>query len=139
MNYGYVYLSNLLSNVAQAASGGSSSCAINQGGSFFEFPKWYKYLQGQDDGNGGCSPALHGLSDIWLIVFAIIEILLRVAILLAIVYVLIGGVSFITSRGDGNSGKINKARNTIVDALVGLLIAIAASAAVSFIAGRFSE
>jgi Type IV secretion system pilin len=97
--------------------------------SFFGFPTWYKYL------TDSCNPQLNGLNDIWLIVLALIEILLRVAVIGAIIYILVGSFKYITSRG--NPEKTSGAKKTIVDALVGLVIAVTATAVVSFIAGRF--
>lgn len=105
-----------------------------EGGSFFGLPKWYKYLDGQGD-KVECTPIITGINDIWLIVLAVIEILLRVAILVAIGFMLYGGIKFITSRG--NPEKINSARNTVQDSLVGIVIAVVATAVVGFIAGRF--
>lgn len=106
------------------------------GGNFLGFPKWYKYLSGVEETGGTCGVAMSGLNDVWLIVLAVIELLLRVAILVAIAFVLIGGFKFIISRA--NPDKTNTAKNTLIDALVGLVIAVAATAVVSFIAGRFS-
>jgi hypothetical protein len=105
-----------------------------EGGSFLGLPKWYKYLDGEGTG-ADCTPVINGINDIWLIVMAIIEILLRIVILVAIGFVLYGGIKFITSRG--NPDKINSARNTLQDALVGIIIGVVATALVSFIAGRF--
>ena len=99
---------------------------------FFGFPKWYKYL----DGAGKCEPQLNHLNDLWLIALALIEILLRLSVLVAIAFVLIGGFKFITSRA--NPDRTNTAKNTVVDGLIGLVIAVVATAVVSFIAGRFS-
>ena len=100
--------------------------------SFFGFPRWSKYL----DGDNVCDPRLTSLNDIWLIALALIEILLRVAVLVAIAFVLLGGFKFITSRA--NPDKTNTAKNTVVDALIGLVIAVVATAVVSFIARSFS-
>lgn len=100
--------------------------------SFFGLPHWYKYLEGASS----CEPRLNGINDIWLIVLAIIEILLRIAMLAAIAYVLIGGFKFVTSGASPE--KTSAAKNTVIDALIGLVIAIVATAVVSFIAGRFS-
>lgn len=110
------------------------------GGSFFGFPKWYKYLDSQTstvDGRAVCSPTLNGLNDIWLIVLAIIEILLRIAIMVAIAFVLVGGFKFITSRGEANPDKVGQARKTVIDALIGVAIAVTAIAVVSFLARSF--
>jgi ABC-type Fe3+ transport system permease subunit len=112
--------------------------ACDSGSGFFDFPVWYKYLQvtTEVDGNSVCSPRLEGLTDIWLIALAVVEMLLRIAILVAIIYVVISGIKFITARG--NPDKIQNARNSVQDALIGIVIAVAATAIVSFIAGRFS-
>ena len=106
------------------------------GGSFFGFPTWYKYLAGVREAGGACAVDLNGINDIWLILLAIIEILLRVAILAAIAFVLIGGFKFITSRA--NPDKTANAKNTVIDGLTGLVIAVAATAVVGFVAGRFT-
>lgn len=122
-----------LSSLAQSAP-------VCKDGNFLNFPTWYKYLdlnKAIDDRTGkpACNPKIDSINDFWLIGLASLEILLRVAVLVAIVFVLLGGLKYITSRGD--SEKTNKARTTTIDALVGLIIAIIATASVSFIAGRF--
>jgi len=101
---------------------------------FFGFPTWYEYLRTQPP---DCAPRLNSLSDIWLIGLAIINILLRVAILAAIGFVLFAGIKYSASRG--NADKMNSAKNTLTDALTGLIIAVVATAVVSFIAGRFTQ
>lgn len=100
--------------------------------SFLGFPTWYKYLTLKDV-NGLCTPTLTGLSDVWLIVAAVIEILLRIATLVAIVGVIYGGFNYITSQGEPD--KTTKARMTIINAVGGLVIAIMASVIVGFVAG----
>jgi hypothetical protein len=83
-----------------------------------------------------CSPHIAGINDVWFIGLAVVEILLRVAVILAIIYVMIGGMKYVNSRG--NPDKTESAKKTVVDALIGLVIAVAATAVVSFIGGRFS-
>jgi len=104
--------------------------AACKGGSFLGFPTWYKYLPC----NGGV-PALTNINDIWLIVAAITEILLRVAGLVAVIMVIYGGIQYITSQGEPD--KTTKARSTIINSLTGLTIAILAASLVAFVAGRF--
>jgi len=111
--------------------------AACSGGSFLGFPTWYKYLnsvQVNDQTGSGCIPKITGLNDIWLILAAVIEILLRIAALAAIGFVIYGGIQYIMSQG--NPDKTQKARSTIIDALVGLVIAISATALITFVAGR---
>ncbi len=110
------------------------------GGNFFGFPTWHKYLDGTTttvDGVDVCTPKLSGINDVWSIGLALIEILLRVAILAAIVYVMLGGFKYVTARG--NADKLENAKTSIIDAMIGLVIAIAATAVVAFIAGRFTQ
>ncbi|MET0779275.1 MAG: pilin [Candidatus Saccharimonadales bacterium] len=110
------------------------------GGSFLGFPKWYKYVDGRTvaegvPGAGSCAPQVTHLSDIWLIVAAFVEILLRIGGLLAVVFVIYGGVQYITSQGEPN--KTNQARQTVINALIGLTISIGATTLLTFFAGRF--
>jgi hypothetical protein len=123
------FISLLLSRFAAATCDPSLNA-----GSFLGLPPWYKYLGGVMT-NYGCVPQVQQLSDVWLIGAAIIEILLRIAALGAVIFVIVGGVQFMTSHGD--PGATKKARETVINALIGLVIAVAATAVVTFIAGRF--
>lgn len=121
-------ITQLLTHLALAPG---TPCSNN---SFLGFPTWYKYLQGTyDDASKLCSPHLSGLSDVWLIVAAVIEILLRVAVLVAVIGVIYGGFSYITSQGEPD--KTARARMTIINAAGGMVVAILATAVVSFVAG----
>ncbi len=119
---------------ASISAGSSAARTDCNPSNFLSFPTWYKYLK--LNAPPECNPVITGLNDFWLIGLAVIEILLRIAILVAVVYVLIGGIKYITSRG--NSEKVDQGRTTVIDALIGLVIAIIATASISYIAGRFS-
>ncbi len=110
----------------------ATACENTVHTTFLGLPKWYAYLPLNSD----CSPKLTTLSDIWLIVAAITEILLRLAALVAVIMVVVGGVRYIVSQGDPNATK--QALGTIINALIGLLLSVAAATIVAFIAGRFS-
>ncbi|HVC36210.1 MAG TPA: hypothetical protein VNE40_02080 [Candidatus Dormibacteraeota bacterium] len=110
--------------------------AVCPGGDFLGLPKWYKYLQGTTDPiSGACSPQLSRLSDIWLIVAAVIELLLRVAAIAAVAFVIVGGIKYTISQGEPD--KTAQAKGTIINAVIGLAIAVVAAATVQFIAGSF--
>jgi ABC-type Fe3+ transport system permease subunit len=113
----------------------ASSCS---GPKLFEvFPTWYEYLpKGASAAGSTCSPALTSLSDVWLIVAAVIEILLRLASLAAVGFVIYGGIMFTTSQGSPD--QTTQARNTVINALIGLAIAVSASIVVAFLAESFS-
>jgi hypothetical protein len=103
--------------------------------SFLGIPPWYKYLDVKVGHN--CAPQLHQLNDVWLIGLAAIEILTRIATLIAIGFVIYGGIKYSLSRG--NADRVTSAKSTLIDALTGLVIAIIATASISFIAGRFTQ
>lgn len=110
-------------------------------GGFFGIPTWYKYLDGvitKDPltGRDVCTPQVAALQDIWLIVLAVIDMLLRGAIIIAIAFIVVGGLKFMTSQGQPD--KIKAALGTIINACIGLVISIAAATIVAFVAGRFN-
>lgn len=74
--------------------------------------------------------------DIGLIALAVIEMLLTLAGILAVIYVTIGGFKYVTSQGNPDS--ITKAKNTIVNALIGLVLALFSAQIIGFIARSLS-
>lgn len=105
--------------------------------SFFGIPTWYKYLKTRGGPTNQCIPEVSGLNDLWLIGLAFIEILARIAVLVAIGFIVYAGIKYSASRG--NADKVNSAKYTLLDAVTGLVIAIVAAAVVSFLAGRISQ
>ncbi len=65
----------------------------------------------------------------------IITIVLGIIGAIAVMFIVIGGMRYITSQGDPQA--VGKAKGTIIYALVGLLFAILAQAIVGFVIGRF--
>ncbi len=112
-----------------AAAG--DKCTPAHGG-LFGFPTWYEYLDGMKDAADKCTPTLGALSDVWAILAAIIEILLRIAGFAAVIMVVYAGVTYILSQGEPE--KTTKAKGTLANALVGLAVAVSASFIVSFVA-----
>ena len=111
---------------------------------FLGMPHWYEYLKkGKQlqESNGAvvstCTPQLTedgdgvlSIGDIWLIALAVVGILLRLAGIAAFFMVLFGGFKYITSQG--NSDDTKSARQTIINAFIGIVITIIASVSVSF-------
>ncbi len=111
--------------------------ADKKASAFFGLPKWYKYLPYHYvSTTGRCEIQIDHVSQYWLIGFAVIDALLRLSALLAIGFIVWGGIQFISSQGEPD--RTTAARNTIVNALIGLVISVTAVTIVSFIAGRFS-
>ena len=101
----------------------------NSSSNFLAFPTWYEYLCLNPNGH----PTISNINDVWLIVAAIIDILLRIGAILAVIFIIYGGIRYITSQG--NPEQTNGAKNTIISAVIGLIITIVASVVVGFIAG----
>ena len=106
---------------------------------FLGIPAWYEYLIVESDGSGsGCRvKAPEGSSAIVLIALAVVDILLRLSALVALIFVVYGGFRFTTAQGSPDA--ISKGKKTVVNALVGLVIAVLASQIVKFVAYLLSK
>ena len=71
------------------------------------------------------------------IIVNILNAIILVSGVVAVVWIIIGGVYYITSSGD--PGKIKKARETILYAVIGLIICALAFAIVNFAIGTIGE
>jgi TRAP-type C4-dicarboxylate transport system permease small subunit len=67
-------------------------------------------------------------------VAGITETLLTVAGAIAVIIIIVGGLTYITSSGD--SSRIKQAKDIILYAVIGLIVAILAFAIVKFVAGN---
>lgn len=65
----------------------------------------------------------------------IIETILLILGVLAVIMIIVGGILYILSAGD--PGKAKKAKDTILYAVIGLVVAMLAYAIVSFVVGQF--
>jgi Type IV secretion system pilin len=118
---------------APAYAATAENCASSSS-SFLGFPTWYKYLSPTFE-NGECRLDVVFPDSISKIVLAVVEILLRIGGLAAVVFVIYGGIQFILSQGDvvNNVPKTTIARHTVVNALIGLVIAMVATAIVRLV------
>lgn len=66
----------------------------------------------------------------------IVNVLLFVLGAIAVIAIIIGGIRYATSNGD--SSQITSAKNTVLYAIIGLIVAILAYAIVNFVIGQFS-
>ncbi len=111
------------------------------GRGFFSFPTWYQYLELVHDPLGRCELApmttQEFIRSLPLIGMALIEIALRIAALAAIGYIVYGGIQFVVAQGEPD--KLKKARQTIINALIGLVIAIISTGIVAFVGSRIGN
>jgi hypothetical protein len=61
----------------------------------------------------------------------IINVIIGIVGFLAVIMIIIGGISYTTSAGD--AGKVKKAKDTIMYGIIGLIVAILAFAIVNFV------
>ena len=108
---------------------------------FFSIPTWYKYLERNTE-NTDSGPVCRvdfslvegGVfqgQNLLLLSLGILDILIRIAALAAVAFVIYGGFKYMTSQGSPDG--IKGAQNTILHALIGLVVALLAAAIVSFI------
>lgn len=127
-----------------SASGGSvqnlsDSGACEQESTFTLLPSWHRYLKKEPvESTQSCEVEFTLMEggkfnggDMLLVGVAIIEILLRIAGIVAVAFVMIGGIRFMTSQGSPDGAK--SAQNTILNAILGAVIAIIAAAVVAYI------
>ena len=95
--------------------------AACKGGGFLACPPGICIWKGTTDAAGNCSPTITGINDIWLIVAAVIEFCSRIAVLVAVFFVMYGGVKYITNHITSNPApeELVKARRSIFNALIG--------------------
>lgn len=96
------------------------------------------FTMGKDaNGNQLVNECGQSSSDVALVLLAIADDLLRVAALVALGFVIVGAFKFVGSQGNPDSTA--KAQDTIVNALLGLAIAVSAVAIVSFIGNKIGS
>ena len=115
----------------------ADTCSVK---TFFGIPPWYKYLI--TSGRMASNPVTQACelvgklqwSDFTLIALALLDMALRLSGLVAVVFVIYGGFQYVTSQGEPD--KTKDAQTTIINALIGLGIAVVATAFVSFVGNR---
>jgi len=116
--------------------------------SFFALEPWYQYLPDNyfntsadnkcdlkcfnllpmSSGTNSCG---RSQSDLPLVLLAIVDDLLRIAGMVAVGFVIYGAVKYTTSQG--NPDATSQAQSTVINALVGMAVAMIAVVTVSFI------
>lgn len=110
--------------------------------SILGIPTWFRGLAVRDS-SGACTIVSPG-SDlngtkldltgfIWRIALNIVDIGLSVAGIIAFFFILYGGFQFLT--GGSNPAQIEKARKTILNAVIGLIISLGAVAIINLVFG----
>jgi len=117
---------------------------------FLGLVPWYQYLNLSADAVGKCTvnnfnpnnqgtqlTVLGAHSPFLLIALAVLDDLIRISALVAVGYVIYGGIQYIISQGSPDQTK--KAQQTIINAVIGVVVAIIAAALVSFIGTKLGS
>ncbi len=81
-----------------------------------------------------CAETKAGPAKTNTLIQSIINLLLYVVGIISVIMIIVGGIKYATSNGD--AGKITSAKNTILYAVVGLVVAIMAFSIVNLVVGR---
>lgn len=101
---------------------------------FLGIPAWY---DGLTDSNGNIDLQGKEIGTVVIIVaLNITDIVLRLAGIVAVGFVIWGGIQYILARGEPNG--VANGKKTLTHAIIGLIIAIASSAIVGFVSERLS-
>jgi len=95
---------------------------------------------GTNSGTGGSSAGSSAVcgsqgDDLPTMIKSVVNVLLYIVAIIAVVAIIIGGIRYTTSNGD--SSAIKAAKDTILYAVIGLVVAILSFAIVNFVIGRF--
>lgn len=103
-----------------------------QGVSNFLFLEpWYACVQ-----DAGGTIKIDHLNDVWLIVLVIMDDALKLTAYIAVGFIIWGGIQYIKSQGEASN--LSAAKDTIKNAVIGLIICLLSVALVQFIAGSIS-
>ncbi|MFZ1484406.1 MAG: pilin [Candidatus Saccharimonadales bacterium] len=109
---------------------------------FFGLKPWFAYLPDENFGENceiidfNILPAENNPSDVVAVVLSIVDNLVRIAALVSVIFVVVGGAKYVTSQGEPEG--VKSAKDSIINALIGLVIAIIAATVVSFIGNQLS-
>lgn len=133
-----VFADNHEEEAAAAATPAQGVCG-DENQSFLSFPTWYKYLDKAPGSGGRCDIAVpkdaEGNTRIDQVVapvlLAVFEIILRIGGIAAVGFIIFGGFQYLISQGEPDRTK--GAKSTILNAVIGLVITLSASAIVNII------
>lgn len=89
-------------------------------------------VQSGVDASGGTSSK----SDVPTLIKTVVNVLLFILGAIAVIMIVIGGIKYTVSNGD--SSAVTSAKNTILYAIVGLVVALLAYAIVNFVVAHFA-
>ncbi len=129
----FLVVAMAFSAVPAGAASPVSQVAICSGGAadFFGFQPWYQCLPKNSDG----TPKLTKLTDVLLIIFPIVDWVIKASVFVAAFVIFFMLSKIATARG--NVSQYSTAISGIRDAVIGMIIAVISVAILNFISGAF--
>lgn len=93
---------------------------------------WHVYLEKEPAPDCSIKPIESWASASGRVALAIVDALIRIGTLVAVGFVIYGGIRYIVSQGSPDATK--SARDTILNSVIGLVITLIATAGVAFLA-----
>ncbi len=114
--------------VALVIPGQTVAAAACPDQSMLGFPAWFNGLECTGDAATGYTVTPQTVNDTWIIVMNVVQWLILTGGYIALYFIIWSGFKFITAEGEPD--KIKQARQTITNAVVGLIIVLVAVAVV---------
>lgn len=115
---------------------GAAKCSVYA----LAYPSWYNGLEGCADATkataGADQPKLEKINDLWIIALNIVQWLIVTAGYVALVMIIWGGFQYIIAQGE--PAKIESAKSSLLNAVIGLVIALSAVMIIRTIQGAIS-
>ncbi len=89
------------------------------------------------DSGSKCAGTKNQGTDLTTVFRTVVNIMLFIVGAVAVIMLVIGGLRYVTSNGDQNA--VSGAKNTILYAIIGIVVAFLAFAAVSFVTGQLEQ
>lgn len=132
---GTLTASSVVISVSPALADQQAAIQACNNAHFLTMPAWYRGLA-TVDASGNCiinTPDLTNGKFIWTLVMNIIEIGLNLVVYLTVGFIIYGGYKYILAAGAPDA--MAKAKKTITNAVIGLVLSIVSVAIVQVIAG----
>lgn len=116
------------------------NCTSGTSAVFLGLPTWYRYLDVSfDNDNGSCdvSPIKDGDGNtdigatVGAVLLAVTEVLLRIAGIVSVGFIVYGGILYTISQGEPE--RLGGARKTIINGIIGLVVAVFAVSIVNLL------
>ena len=122
------YIVGVMLLVALVTPGQTAAAVACPDQSMLGFPAWFNGLECTGDATTGYTVTPKTVNDTWIIVMNVIQWLILAGGYVALYFIIWSGFKFITAEGEPD--KIKQARQTITNAVIGLIIVLVAVAVV---------